>query len=389
MRRLLLNSAFSAVLLLSSAARPDNNAFPLARVVARDPGRAQLIAAARAGGDYLVRMQKPDGSFHYYYDAATDRFESRRYNIVRHAGTALSLLDLYAATREHRFLVASRRAISFLKARFRSARSGKAVYVLDYDGKAKLGASGLALAALARQIQLDRRFADRRSATRLANLILAMQRNDGSFEMRYRLSADEQWFESLYYPGEALLGLIRLSRLTGDQRLLNAARRGAGFLIESQRRMDTLPADAWLMQALGDLYNAGPQKQYAGHAIALAEAMIAEQYDDNDHADYAGGFGPGPPRATPAASRAEGLVSAYRLARSIRDVRASSKIATALRMSARFQLAQQFAPRNSGSLPNPARARGGFREGLTSNKIRIDFVQHNISSLLGIAETLY
>ncbi len=389
MRNLLANSILIAVLLLSNAARSGNPAFPVAPMFAQQPSRAQLIAAARAGGDYLVRMQKPDGSFHYYYDAATDRFEPRRYNIVRHAGTALSLLDLYAATRDDRYLKSSRRAITFLKTRFRSARSGKALYVLDYDGKAKLGASGLALAALARQIQLDRRFTDRRSAMRLANLIIAMQRKDGSFEMRHRLqSDDEQAFESLYYPGEALLGLIRLFKLNGDQRLLKSARRGAGFLIESQRRMDTLPADAWLMQALGDLYEAGPQKRYAGHAIALAEAMIAEQYDGSDHADYAGGFGPGPPRATPAASRAEGLVSAYRLARATGDSRAA-KIANALKGCARFQLAQQFTPQNSGSLPNPARARGGFREGLASPKIRIDFVQHNISSLLGIAESLY
>lgn len=353
------------------------------------PGRAQLIAAAGAGGDYLVRMQKPDGSFHYYYDPAEDRFESRRYNIVRHAGTALSLLDLYAATRDVRHLESSRRAITFLKTRFRAARSGKSVYVLDFDGKAKLGASGLALAAIARQIQLDPKSADRQSATRLANLILALQRKDGSFVMRYQLQgADEQGVDSLYYPGEALLGLIRLFKLNGDRRLLKAARRGAGFLIEAQRQMDPLPPDAWLMQALGDLYNAGPQKQYADHAIALAETMIAEQYDDNDHAGYAGGFGPGPPRATPAAARAEGLVPAYRLARSIGDARAS-KISAALKACARFQLAQQFTLANSASLPNPARAAGGFREGLTSPKIRIDFVQHNISSLLGIAEALY
>jgi uncharacterized protein YyaL (SSP411 family) len=334
-------------------------------------------------------MQKPDGSFHYYYDAATDRVEPRRYNIVRHAGTALSLLDLYAATRDGRYLASSRRAITFLKTRFRAARSGGAVYVLDYDGKAKLGANGLALAALARQIHLDRKLADRRNATRLAHLILVMQHNDGSFEMRYRLqSADEQAFESLYYPGEALLGLIRLFSVNGDQRLLGAARRGAGFLIESQQRMNPPPPDAWLMQALGELYKTGPEAKYASHAMALAEAMIAEQYDDNDGADYAGGFGPGPPRATPAASRAEGLVSAYRLARSTGDPRAA-KIATALKACARFQLTQQFTVENSTSLPNPARARGGFREGPASGRIRIDFVQHNISSLLSIAETLY
>ena len=389
MRNLLLTSIGIAVLLLANSARCYNNAFPVAPVFDQEPDRAQLIAAARAGGDYLVRMQKPDGSFHYYYDAAKDHVELRRYNIVRHAGTTLSLLDLYAATRDDRYLESSRRAIAFLKTRFRYARSGKALYVLDYDGKAKLGASGLALAALARQIQLDRKFADRKSATELANLILAMQRKNGSFEMRHRLQPGaDQGIDSLYYPGEALLGLIRLFTLNGDRQLLKAARHGAQFLIRSQQQMDTLPADAWLMQALGDLYNAGPQKPYADHAIALADAMIAEQYGDDDLPDYAGGFGPGTPRATPAAARAEGLVSAYRLARSVGDARAS-KIAIALKACARFQLTQQFTTRNSGSLQNPARAAGGFCEQLTSARIRIDFVQHNISSLLSIAETLY
>lgn len=386
-----------ALLTLLTLSTPGSHQFPTAICSLRAPrlglaaelNRERLLAASRLGGDYLVRMQKPDGSFHYYYDAAEDRFPQRTYNIVRHAGTAMSLLDLYAATRETRYLESARRAIGFLKTRFRPARAKGAVYVLDFDGKAKLGANGLALVALAKQIALDPRSADRRSAARLANLILAMQRKNGSFEMRYRLQrADDQSFESLYYPGEALLGLVRLFNLTGERRLLRAVQRGAQFLIESQRQMDRLPPDAWLMQALGDLYKTDPQKQYAAHAIALAEAMIAEQYDDNDPADYEGGFGPGPPQSAPAASRAEGLVPAYRLARSIGDARAA-KIASALKACASFQLAQQFTSENSESLPNPARAAGGFRGGLTSAMIRIDYVQHNISSLLAAAEALY
>jgi len=334
-------------------------------------------------------MQKSDGSFHYYYDAAQDRFDPRRYNIVRHAGAVLSLLDLYEATRDVRYLESARRAVKFLNTRFRLTRTGNAIYVLDDDGKAKLGANGLALVALAKQIELERSKTNRTSAASLANLILAMQRKDGSFEIRYRIRGDETaGTASLYYPGEAILGLVRLFELNRDKRLLEAARRGADFLIESQRKMSTMPADAWLMQALEALYNLGHERKYAEHTIALAEAMVADQYTDSDRGDYAGGFGPGPPRATPAASRAEGLVSAYRIARSIGDVRAS-KIAASLKASAKFQLARQFTARNSASLPNPRRAAGGFREGLTSMKIRIDFVQHNISSLLGIADVLY
>jgi uncharacterized protein YyaL (SSP411 family) len=356
---------------------------------AQELNRARLLVAARAGGDYLVRMQRPDGRFHFYYNATDDRFESTRYNIVRHAGAALSLLDLYAVTHDVRYREAARRATRFLKTRFHSSGATRAVYVLDYDGKAKLGANGLALAAIAKQIELDPKTGDRQSAARLANLILAMQHKDGSFEMRYRLRADEsEGFESLYYPGEAILGLVRLFRLSGDKRLLDAARRGANFLIESQLLMDVMPADAWLMLALEALYNIGHERKYADHTIALAEAMIADQYSDSDPPGYSGGFGPGPPRVTPAASRAEGLVSAYRIARSTGDPRAST-IAGALKGCASFQLSKQFTARNSGSLPNPRLAAGGFWEGLTSMKIRIDFVQHNISSLLGIAEALY
>jgi len=269
------------------------------------------------------------------------------------------------------------------------ARSGNADYVLDFDGKAKLGALGLSLAALAGQLRFDSTFADAKRATRLANMILAMQRKDGSFEMRYRLpDTDDDEFESLYYPGEALLGLIRLFKLNDDRKLLEAANRGIEFLIESQQKMSRLPPDAWLMQAIDEVYSKSPRKNFGLHAIALAESVMAGQYDEAEEPEYAGGFGPGPPRTTPAASRAEGLVSAYRLARSIADSRAS-RIATSLKACARFQLAQQFTPENARSLPNPARAMGGFRESLTSLRVRIDFVQHNISALLSIAETIY
>lgn len=353
-----------------------------------DVTRARLTAAARSGGDYLVRMQRPDGSFHYYYNAAEDRFEQRTYNIVRHAGTAVSLLELYSSTRDVRYLDAGRRALRFLETRFHPAPGRDAIYVVDFDGKAKLGANGLALVALTKLLELDPKSNARATSQRLANLILMLQRKDGSFHTRYRLRPDDPpGIASLYYPGEAILGLARLYGVTRDKRLLLAARRGADFLIASQRAMHTLPADAWLMQALEALYNIGYEKHYAAHALALAAAMVAEQYTNADADGYAGGFGPGPPRVTPAASRAEGLVAAYRLARSTGDARASS-IAAALKASARFQLTQQFTSENNASARNPARAAGGFFEGSTEPWVRIDFVQHNISSLLGVAQLI-
>jgi len=360
------------------------NAYALAQEI----NRARLLEAAIAGGNYLLRMQKRDGSFNYYYDAEADRFESRRYNILRHAGVAISLFDLFAATRDPRYLASARRAMRFLALRFRPARERGWSYVLDYDGKAKLGANGLALIAITRQMELDPRGRDRLNATRLANLILAMQRRDGSFETHYKVPGSQALStESLYYPGEAMLGLMRLFKITSDKRLLEAARRGADYLVAHQQTMNVLPADAWLIQALEALYAAGHETKYAEHAIRLAEAMIATQYTDDDAPAYAGGFGPGPPRGTPTASRAEGLLAAFRVARLSGDSRAF-KIASALKACARFQLSQQLTVKTPG-LHNPRRAAGGFREDMTSMKVRIDYGQHNVSSLLGIAEALY
>ncbi|MFY9607751.1 MAG: hypothetical protein WAU45_03945 [Blastocatellia bacterium] len=350
--------------------------------------RARLIDATRAGGDYLVRMQKPDGSFHYSYDAREDRFGTETYNILRHAGTAYSLFELYAITRHNGYLDAARRATEFLKTRFRPARKKRGVYVLDFDGKAKLGANGLALAVLARQLELDPKHGDRASAERLATVILSLQHHDGSFASYYRLHGHgPAGSVSLYYPGEAMLGLLRLFKLNGDRRLIDSSRRGADHLIAVQREMDKLPRDAWLMQALEALHRIGQERRYADHAIAIAQSMITEQYTADDAPGLEGGFGPGRPRGTPAASRAEGILAAYRMARAIGDVRAPG-IGASLKAVARFLLSHQL-DANDSSIRKPARAAGGFRESATSWRVRIDFVQHHISALLGIAEAVY
>src|SRR6185503_819871 len=102
MRSLLTTRSLIAFALLAGFVAKYETLGP-AYATSRQTNRARLFSAARAGGDYLVRMQKPDGSFHYSYNAAADQVERRTYNIVRHAGTAMSLFDLYGATREPRY----------------------------------------------------------------------------------------------------------------------------------------------------------------------------------------------------------------------------------------------------------------------------------------------
>ena len=352
--------------------------------------RERLLAAAIAGGEYLLRVQREDGSFVYTLDPWLQRRSHNAYNIVRHSGTTAALFEVYAATSDQRFLEAARRGIEFQARWYRPGQQPSLTYVLDKDGKGKLGALGLALLALTRKLDADPRDHDREHALALARQIVAMQHPDGSFESYLPIKGTEpRGSVSLYYPGEAMLGLARLARLglddNGTYRV--TAHRGADFLIESRRGKDRLPPDAWLMQALDVLYDDDPRPAYVEHALAIGRSMLADQYGDGAPPAYVGGFGPEPIRSTRTTARVEGLVSAYRLALKAGDDRAPGLLSAMLR-TAPHLLQLQYTPDNSYFLAQPERALGGMRGGHDDAEVRIDYVQHHISAMLGLASLL-
>src|SRR5262249_38716867 len=210
----------------------------------------------------------------------------------------------------------------------------------ETDNKAKLGAAGLALVAVTRELAEDNR-EGMSEATELAAGILALQRPDGSFENYLgQDSLEPRAAPSLYYPGEAMLGLLLLYRLNHDSRLLDGARRGADYLVATERMQRELPPDAWLVQALEVIYQITSDAKYADHAMDIAASMAASLYPADGPEGYEGAVGPGIPRVTPTASRCEGILAGYRVARSRGDSRAGQLISAA-RAAVRFQLTQQ------------------------------------------------
>lgn len=360
--------------------------------------RASLLAACEAAGDYLLRLQKPDGSFHYLYDAAKDAVDDAEYELTRHAGTAWSLAQLTGATGRRRFREGARRALDWLVGTLRTRDD---MAWVEQGGEGDLGASALAAVALLeyRAAASTRRYD--REIRRLGRFLAFMQRDDGFFHTAYdpkgHRGAIPEGHVPLFAPGEAFLAVVRLQRTMPDPAWTQAAAKAAGFMTAKrdawhyEHDLPMIHPDSWTMMALDELHAQGAaRRSHADYCFFLAHAILDEQEEPEtarwrDHV--------GAPRTSieaphsgVAAGRCEGLLAAWRLAR--RMGVATDDYRRAILLSARFQLAHQYNAANAYLLPDPARALGGFYASYTDHRIRIDTVQHNLSSLLGAADLL-
>lgn len=360
-----------------------------------------LLAAARLGGDYLRSSLEDDGSFIYSYNPKRHS-EDDDDNLLRRAGTCYSLVQLHravtaessaAATPHPTYLEVARRGLSALLDQYTQEIQlpgmGAGVEALVSPGdELKLGGSALLLLALMeyQEVSGDTRWLAR--GQNLARFLVAQQEEDGHFISKISLQGKRFDFESGYYPGEAILALTRLYEADGDQRWLDTASHGAKWLIEVRdagKATAELAHDHWLLMGLEALYRLRQDPVHAAHAGRIAQAIVDAQRLEARHLDWVGSFYD-PPRSTPTATRAEALVAMVQLAKSTRqDPR--PYVEALLRMAA-FQRRCQLDQVSAMYLERPDLAIGGFRRSLTHYEIRIDYVQHNISALLGLRQIL-
>jgi hypothetical protein len=367
-----------------------------ANVWVRDPTRDDIRDALLQAGRYLAREVRDDGSYCYSYLALVDRC-GREYNLLRHAGTTYSLFQIYALHREPALLASAERATRWLRQQVRAVDGDPSRAFLLEGDRAKLGAVGLALIALVEREEVLRDGHDRELMRRLAAFITSQQRADGYLASYFSWNGREvPEEESIYYPGEALLGLIRLYGIDPQPSLLATAQRSAEFLVKRRWRWGGVelytPPDAWLAQALSELDAIVPAdvwRDYAYEIVRVTE-LSTLRADEGAAADLVGAPSTGPviPTTAPAGSRIEAASAVWRMARRRGETLTAARLRELCLSSAQFQLSQQFRPDNSYYLPNPARARGAIRASPIDGEVRIDYVQHNATALLGVLEML-
>ena len=141
--------------------------------------------------------------------------------------------------------------------------------------------------------------------------------------------------------------------------------------------------DHWLLYGLDELHRLRPDPIYVTHAARVALVIVEAQNRTTPYPDWQGGYF-SPPRTTPTATRSEGLAAAYRILRDYGSQGSAGGLLEALRLGVEFQLQTQLREERVMYFDDPARALGGFTESLTDREVRIDYVQHNISSLLAL-----
>lgn len=348
----------------------------------------QLLASAVNGGEYLIDAVKEDGRFVYAYLPKSDS-ESESYNILRHAGTIYAMADLYQETGDARLLDAIERAIGFLGTYMRRCPvpAGFENCIVE-NNEAKLGGNALAVLALTQYMQATGDAALLEEARSLARWIVSNQDASGEFKIHKAEfpSGAPMDFSSQYYPGEAIYALARLYTLDPNDLWLSAAANGALWLANDRiqgKVLNDIVHDHWLLLGLDALQHIQPNPVFVESARQIAAAIAASQNLNPQYPDWLGSYY-SLPRSTPAATRSEGLLAAYRI---LRDFDASGQadwVMQTVRRNITFQLGTQFHPESVMYLQDPQRALGGFHQSLTNFEIRNDYVQHNLSSILAL-----
>lgn len=346
------------------------------------PVEDAYLRAARSGGAYLMRMVKPDGKYVYLYDPDHDE-SMAGYNMLRHLGTTYSMWELYETTREPAIAEAMEAPMRFALSQVRYVPGDpQRAVVLDEEGEGVLGANGLALLMFAKHAHVTGSRQHLPLMRKLARWIISLQAPDGEFSPHVVHWENQQptSFKSLYYPGEAIFGLVRLYEIDPDPQWIDAAEKAAGWLVTSQTnagdRLSDVTHDHWLVYGLSALQKHRPSPRWITHAHRICLSMITSQNTPRArHPEWAGGWY-FPPRTTPTSVRCEALMAAFDLFTRTGDPAFAGECLNASRKGMAFVLRFQ--------LPDvpPTRASGGIRGGSDDPFIRIDFVQHAISALL-------
>ncbi len=353
-----------------------------------------LRKATSANIDYLLRILKDDGTLAYHYYPNEDEYDPEYY-LPHHAGYVLRMLEAYNTLGDERLLHAAQKALAFLMDKTVFPANDRDIAIIETGDKSEIGLNALMAMihavipekiATAKTKEYGRRFAEAVLRFRMPEAGLFYATYNQTLQKR---PPDKQ---VPYFPGVAMLALARWYEKTGDEKWRTAA----AEISEGQEKLWSEGGDesvgrfCWVAMAWARMarIEKDPEKvnEYKRLGYKHADAVILHQYSP-DRAPYFNDYrgaadNSRPPRTTPTSARAESLAENYLTAKYFGDVERQKKYGAALMRALHFVVENQFTIDNTWYLPNPGKAIGGIRGGLTANDIRVDYNQHTLGAML-------
>ena len=226
-----------------------------------------FLRLARNGANYLASQVLKSGKFIYGHWPCFDK-NVPSYNTLRHFSSTFAMLDVYSTYRmgEMKLGNAIKKALrhgvdNYIK--YRTLADGsEAAYLVDLDlGEIKLGGLGITLVALVKHYELMKTKKYLPLMNALARGIFTMQKPDGSFVhiLDPKDFSLKEEFRTVYYDGEAIFGLMRLYSITHDDKLLKAAEHAYQCFIKTEHWKNH---DHWLSYATNELNLYQPKREY-------------------------------------------------------------------------------------------------------------------------------
>jgi hypothetical protein len=360
-------------------------------------------AAAGLSAGYLVDSVGDDGRFVYLVNMNPEVEVPEQYNILRHGGTIYSMGQYYQLEPDDEVLSAMMRAGRYLQAEAVKPVPGEddmlAVWSDPLEERkrpvqAKLGGAGLGLVALLSIEEAQPGFTPLDDLRGIGRFIAYLQKDDGSYYSKYIPSEGGRWdeWESLYYPGEAALGLVMLHELDPSDEWLVPAAKTLEYLARTREGQTDVPADHWALLATEKLLDledgeALPvsRELLTDHAIQIADKILSTQIISPARPEVDGGFARNG-GTTATATRLEGLQAVLAFLPADHEARPRIQIAVdrGIAFLLRTQVTEgEFAgafPRTLVRRDEDAEDAEEFNE--TATEVRVDYVQHALSALV-------
>ena len=362
------------------------------------------------GVRFLDTQIQENGQFVYRVNLDPEVKIKPKYNLLRHSGTIYALADAAAS-------IPQLRQDQELHSHFKNCatfiKTQTLAPVPDTTGmlavwstpeithgsgsrQAKLGGVGLALVALCSLERLSPGTTPLDTLQAMGRFITYMQKEDGSFYSKFYpdgIGRSDTW-TSLYYPGEAALGLIMLYELDQDPKWLASAVDVLKFLALSRIGKSRPKPDHWALIATSRVWpfldaNAFLQAKQVlllNHAEQVSSRMLADIPRRMPGAGRGAMLPDG--RIAPQGTRLEGMLAMVPIFGELKpDLEVQIEKHTPA--SIRFLLSGQVADGvYKGGFtrvhPNyyPLARRGGKSKTREMTELRIDVTQHSISALL-------